>query len=477
VDGVWRHDENAPFMPDPNGNVNNWVFVRLTAGEVDRNYLLQQRYFLQELQNQIAEQLSARAPVSEDVPMRDDIPRLLTDRKEPEYTLHVIHDFLHTHKAFELIPESGKVVVLDIDLSVRQAFHALYEQCIPSASLWDSREKSIVGVISASDFIQALKQLRESFSSGANALTAAEMDRHTIRNLKQEANDNGSHQADRFVYIEPEATLEDVVNTLIDKRCSTAPIVAIEARKIPTVLHTATLGGVVSCLIRHFQASISSLPFLSRPLSALHVGTWSPTAPFASEAPDDDPRCRRKTEVLKVIRPDTLLIDALNLLLEADVSALPVVDNEHILIDIYARTDITHLAKNHAYTRLQQEELTVHQALTIGREAPAIPEQFVSTGGVVGGLTATFRNLRGSGSGSGPAWTSSSLHLHSVTRNDTLRTVVERLANPGIHRLMVIDPTTRVLEGIISLTDIAKYLFLLPQIDIANERSHSLPLQ
>ena len=84
----------------------------------------------------------------------------------------MIHDFLHTHKAFELIPESGKVVVLDIDLSIRQAFHALHEQCIASAALWDSDEKSIVGVISASDFIQALKQLRDSVSSGAGALTA-----------------------------------------------------------------------------------------------------------------------------------------------------------------------------------------------------------------------------------------------------------------------------------------------------------------
>ena len=84
----------------------------------------------------------------------------------------MIRDFLHTHKAFELIPESGKVVVLDVDLSIRQAFHALHEQCIASAALWDSEEKSIVGVISASDFIQALKRLRESVTSGASALTA-----------------------------------------------------------------------------------------------------------------------------------------------------------------------------------------------------------------------------------------------------------------------------------------------------------------
>lgn len=88
----------------------------------------------------------------------------------------MIHDFLHAHKAFELIPESGKVVVLDVDLSVRQAFHALYEQGIASAPLWDSEEKSIVGVISASDFIHALKRLRDSVTTGIGAVTTVNED-------------------------------------------------------------------------------------------------------------------------------------------------------------------------------------------------------------------------------------------------------------------------------------------------------------
>jgi hypothetical protein len=39
-----------------------------------------------------------------------------------------VSDFLHGHTAYELIPESGKVVMLDVDLPVRQAFHALHEQ-------------------------------------------------------------------------------------------------------------------------------------------------------------------------------------------------------------------------------------------------------------------------------------------------------------------------------------------------------------
>lgn len=63
------------------------------------------------------------------------------------------------------------------------------------------------------------------------------------------------------------------------------PIASLVMDQIPSVLHTATLGGVVSCLVRHFQASISSLPFLSRPLSVLNIGTWSPevVAPESSD--------------------------------------------------------------------------------------------------------------------------------------------------------------------------------------------------
>lgn len=55
------------------------------------------------------------------------------DARLQEYTRKKISDFLHSHTAYELIPESGKIVVLDADLPVRQAFHALHEQVSLSA--------------------------------------------------------------------------------------------------------------------------------------------------------------------------------------------------------------------------------------------------------------------------------------------------------------------------------------------------------
>jgi len=91
-----------------------------------------------------------------------------------------VRDFLASHTAYELIPESGKVVLIDVDFSVRKAFHALSEQGIASAPLWDRSAQDVVGMISASDFIETLKQLRDTASSGG-ALTDSEMDAHTIR--------------------------------------------------------------------------------------------------------------------------------------------------------------------------------------------------------------------------------------------------------------------------------------------------------
>lgn len=48
--------------------------------------------------------------------------------------------------------------------------------------------------------------------------------------------------------------------------------------RVNTLLHIATISGVLACLMRHFRASLSSLPLLLQPVSSLPMGTWSPEA-------------------------------------------------------------------------------------------------------------------------------------------------------------------------------------------------------
>ena len=39
------------------------------------------------------------------------------------------------------------------------------------------------------------------------------------------------------------------------------------------------------------------------------------------------------------------------------------------------------------------------------------------------------------------------------------RSVVERLSVPGVRRLFIMDPVTRRVEGLVTLSDVAAFLF------------------
>eukprot|EP00775_Hariotina_reticulata_P003066 gene3066-3346_t len=460
VDGKWMHDETAPYMPDPLGNVNNWLFPGV--GQV-----------LQDL----------------------------TKKK--------VSDFLHSHSAYELIPESGKVVLLDLDLPIRQAFHALHEQGIASAPLWDGVVGAVLGVISASDFIHTLRRLRSAVSSGNNPLSEAEMDAHTIRGMREECGLEG-RTPKPLVYVRPQDNLAKVVRTLFDNKCSMAPILSCDPAdppsgrpgELPTVLHIATLSGVLNCLMRHFRASLASLPLLAQPLGQLPIGTWAPDHQFALAAggaagvaaaaaaggPESPGLVNggvaatkgsgagreaggRNVSTLHAVTPSTSLTTALGMLLDAGVSALPVVNEGGVLLDIYARADITNLCKGNAYNRLQWEDVTVGQALSLSSPNPAAWNQAsASSGGhllvpdcavqAVSNPHLADNQLRGGAPGGSFSQALAGGRVAVAFQDDPLRAVVERLAAPGVRRLVVVDSRTRRVQGLVSLSDVAAYLFL-----------------
>ena len=47
----------------------------------------------------------------------------------------------------------------------------------------------------------------------------------------------------------------------------------------------------------------------------------------------------------------------------------------------------------------------------------------------------------------------------TCTRATPLRAVLEALTSPGVHRLVCVEPDTNRAEGIVSLRDVACYLF------------------
>jgi hypothetical protein len=84
-----------------------------------------------------------------------------------------------------------------------------------------------------------------------------------------------------LVFVRPSDSLARVVRTLFTHKCSMAPILSGEpGQPSASVLHIATLSGVLTCLMRHFRASLASLPLLAQPLGTLPLGTWAPDTQF-----------------------------------------------------------------------------------------------------------------------------------------------------------------------------------------------------
>lgn len=128
------------------------------------------------------------------------------------------------------------------------------------------------------------------------------------------------------------------------------------------------------------------------------------------------------------------------------------------------RTQVA-LAKDQAYIRLPLDNLSVAQALTYcfapsGGGAGA-------TGAAAGapGLVGGSGGVAAGGPGGVGAGATTAEGLGRVgrcvtcTRATPLRAVLEALTTPGVHRLVCVELGTNRAEGIVSLRDVAHYLF------------------
>ncbi|XP_042517570.1 sucrose nonfermenting 4-like protein isoform X2 [Macadamia integrifolia] len=402
VDGEWRHDENQPFVTGNYGTVNTVLLTR----EPDPNTAIL-----------FPETPGSRSnmDVDNDTFYRvKAVPRF--SETDLEVSRHRISAFLSTHEAFELLPESGKIITLDVDVPVKQAFHILYEQGIPMAPLWDFCKGQVIGVLTPLDFILILRELGK---RGSN-LTEEELETHTISawkevklHLNQHVDGNGRGLR-HLVHAGPFDSLKDVALKILQNKLSTIPIT--HRGSYPELLHLASLSGILKCICRHFRHSSTSLPILQQPICSIPLGTWVPRVGELNGRP------------LAMLRPNASLNSALSLLVQAEVSSIPIVDENDSLLDIYSRSDITALAKDRAYAQIHLDEMSIHQALQLGQDASS-PYTF-------------FNGQR----------------CQMCLRSDPLHKVMERLSNPGVRRLVIVEAGSKRVEGIISLSDVFRLL-------------------
>lgn len=95
-----------------------------------------------------------------------------------------------------------------------------------------------------------------SISSGGNPMSEAEMDAHTIRNMREQSTADGQPPK-TLVALTPTDSLKDVIKRLFQNRCSMAPVLTWDTHgKILTSLPITSYNFKLACSVFHVKHGI-----------------------------------------------------------------------------------------------------------------------------------------------------------------------------------------------------------------------------
>ncbi|KAL2097736.1 hypothetical protein ACEWY4_006943 [Coilia grayii] len=246
--------------------------------------------------------------------------------EEPE---NIYIRFMKSHKCYDIIPTSSKLVVFDTSLQVKKAFFALVANGVRAAPLWDTKRQSFVGMLTITDFIIILHRYYKS-----PLVQIYELEEHKIETWRE------LYLQETFkplVSISPEASLFDAVYSLIKNKIHRLPVIdPVTGNALYILTHKRILKFLQLFIC---QSEMPRTALMKQTLGELGIGTYTNIA---------------------FIRPNTPIIKALSLFVERRVSALPVVDDSGKVVDIYSKFDVINLAAEKTYNNL---DVTVTQAL------------------------------------------------------------------------------------------------------------------
>ncbi|KAM3857153.1 5'-AMP-activated protein kinase subunit gamma-1 [Diretmus argenteus] len=234
---------------------------------------------------------------------------------------------MKSHRCYDAIPTSCKLVIFDTKLQVKTAFFALVANGLRAAPLWDNKLQRFVGMLTITDFINILHCYYKS-----PLVQIYELENHRIETWRDVYLKYFNHF---LVSISPEASLFDAIYSLLRYKIHRLPVIDPESGN---VLHILTHKRILKFL-HIFGGMVPKPRFIQRPIQELGIGTFRDIA---------------------MVRETATLYDALSIFVDRRVSALPVVDEHGKVLALYSRFDVINLAAQKTYNNL---DVTMQEAV------------------------------------------------------------------------------------------------------------------
>mmetsp|Transcript_19141 Transcript_19141/g.21886 ORF Transcript_19141/g.21886 Transcript_19141/m.21886 type:complete len:346 (-) Transcript_19141:342-1379(-) len=314
-----------------------------------------------------------------------------------------ISTFLDSHNCFSVLRSSGKVVVFDTRIPIQLAFYALVEHDMQAAPLWDPALCQFVGLLTVTDFVDILLHYR------ANGLDVATLATRSIAEIVNDpallasspsssSSSSSGLKRQFFHSADTSTSLKQACLMLHKNSMDFLPIMFPEDMR---VLATITYTNILEHLVTHFR---EQRRLFDDTIYDLDIGTYH--------------------DRLVTVSPSQKLADALNLLHEHNLSALPIVtdDDERKIIGVYSRSDITFLATaSDAEDAIANLDLTIEQIMAQQRKDMTTPDA-----------------------------------LQTCSKSHSLQSIFEYFAQLRFNRLFIVDEKDCVV-GVVSAKDLVVY--------------------
>ena len=216
----------------------------------------------------------------------------------------------------------AQVVLMDSSISAYSAFSLMAANEHQSVPVWDSRADRYCGMLTATDLLQLILLCSDSKEHESCVQGMRDMDLdHFISNYSRPP--WGEQLAS--LELRPDDDLMSVLRTLIRSNCRVLPVVERESNSAP-IMNQTIVGQVTYLLLFRFlyYHQEKDLGTLEGTLGDVGIGTLG-------------------AQKIITVRAGEPVRKALRLMVENEISGIPVLNDDGVLLDMYCDTDVFQL--------------------------------------------------------------------------------------------------------------------------------------
>ncbi|KAJ1679886.1 AMP-activated serine/threonine-protein kinase regulatory subunit [Spiromyces aspiralis] len=241
--------------------------------------------------------------------------------------------FLKEHTAYDMIPVSSRLIVLDTKLLVTKALSVLLQNGIDSTPMWDSETSAYAGMLTTTDLVNLIQYYYANFSlaDALDNLNEIQLDNYQGLLKRYKSRDTNTLCAN------PLETLYDISKrilytdysalALVDEDKDTGAQVVVSMLSIYQILNFMAMNFSEKKQMKRYS------------LYDLNIGTYGN---------------------LVTATLSTSVIDIVNLFVENNISVVPILNEEGAVINAFAESDIMHLIREGYLAEL---DMPVSQAI------------------------------------------------------------------------------------------------------------------